>query len=269
MVETQAHGSPSSGVVGSRLVFNEHTVVKYQNVERIRLELMKTQLGAEIGRATSLFRTPPIVSHDSAAGSITFGRIYGFTNLQQALATSLSPDRLMKRVARSLAAIHNQLFLPDGYVIPLPDLGVELQTQPVFVHGDFSTANIFYRAEGDELVVIDWSSADWLADGIGTQGPRYVDLLILLQSLFTSRPFGPYPIRDPASLGRIFLEMYCKKNRHEVCMDEFRRYFCALLSVFLEQRRKQLGWRFLAYKPSFWQVQQFVRKFCLDAGSAR
>lgn len=269
MVETQAHGSPSSGVVGSRLVFNEHTVVKYQNVERTRLELMKTQLGAEIGRATSLFRTPPIVSHDSAAGSITFGRIYGFTNLQQALSTSLSPDRLMERVARSLAAIHNQLLLPNGYVIPLPDLGVELQTQPVFVHGDFSTANIFYRVEGDELVVIDWSPSDWLAGGIGTQGPRYVDLTILLQSLFASRPFGPYPVPNPASLGRIFLEVYCKESLHEVCMDEFRRYFCALLSVFLEGRRKQMGWRFLAYKPSFWQVQQFVRKFCLDAASAR
>ncbi len=117
----------------------------------------------------------------------------------------------MERVARTLAVIHNQLSLPDDYAIPLPDLGVELQTRPVFVHGDFSTENIFYRAEGDELVVIDWSVTDWLTDGIGTQGPRYVDLTILLQSLFASRPFGPHPIPDPASLGRIFLEVYCQE----------------------------------------------------------
>ncbi len=265
MVESQPIGSTST-VVGSRhLVFNEHTVVKYQGVERTRLELIKTQLGAEIGRTTSLFRTPAIVSHDLAAGSITFERFSGFINLKQALSASRLNARLIERVARTLAVIHNQLSLPDDYAIPLPDFGVEVQMRPVFVHGDFSAQNIFYRAEGDELVVIDWSVTDWLTDGNGTQGPRYVDLTILLQSLFASRPFGPNPIPDPASLGRIFLEAYCQECHHEVRMDEFDRYFYALLSLFRKQCREQMGWRFLAYKPSFWQVQQFVRKFCRDA----
>jgi len=63
--------------------------------------------------------------------------------------------------------------------------------------------------------------------------------------------------------------VYCQENLHKVCMDEFRRYFYALRSLFLKQCRTQMGWRFLAYKPSFWQVQRFVRKFCLDAESAR
>ena len=268
MVEARENDSPRNGV-GSRLVFHEHTVVKYQNVERTRLELMKTQLGHEIGRATSLFKTPSIVAHDAAAGSITFERMYGFGNLKQTLSSVRSPDRLIERVARSLAAIHNQLSLPDRYVIPLPDFGVDLQTRPVFVHGDFSTANIFYKEESDELAVIDWSPSDWLAQGLGTHGSRYVDLTILLQSVFTSRPFGLYPISDPVFLGQIFLEVYRHEIRDELRSEEFLCYFRALLALFLKNRRKEMGLRFIAYQLSIWQLQQFVRRFCHHATSTR
>ncbi len=84
---------------------------------------MKTQLGAEIGRATSLFKTPAIVSHDLPAGSITFERICGFTNLKQALSTWRRRIASWKGFARTLAAIHNRLKFPEGYVISLSDLG--------------------------------------------------------------------------------------------------------------------------------------------------
>lgn len=262
-----APASTSTAIGARRVVFSERTVIKYQDVERTRVELMKTQLGAEIGRATALFRTPRIVSNDLTAGSITFERLHGFSNLQRALTTCPRPDRLVERVGQTLAAIHNQLSLPYEYVIPLPDFGVHLQTQPVFIHGDFSTGNIFYNAQRDELVVIDWSATDWLADGTGTKGPRYVDLAILLQSLFMSRLFAVHSIPDPVPLGQIFLEVYWQENFHELRRDEFQIYFCALLSVFCKAWRKQKGWRSVAYKSSFSQMQQFVRKFCLAAAS--
>jgi hypothetical protein len=253
-----------------RVVFDERsaTVVKYQDVERTRIELLKTTLGAEIGRATSLFRTASIVAHDPAAGSITFERLVGYCNLQQALSASPLPGRLVARVARSLAAIHDRLALPAGDAIPLPPLdGVELRSPPVFIHGDFGTENILYNAARDDLVIVDWSAADWLADG--TQGPRSVDLTILLQSLFTRRPFGVNPIPQAARLGRTFLETYWSEAREPPPADEFHRHFRALVAAFVATCGREKGWRFLAYRPSLIQAQRVVRRFCRDVADIR
>jgi len=121
-----------------------------------------------------------------------------------------------------------------------------------------------YWPEDNRLAIIDWSPSDWLAGGVGTLGPRYADMTILLQSLFTSRPFGPHPIRERDKLGRVFLDAYAEHTNGDVRLDEFGEYSEALLAVFLTQRRKQMGLRFLAYQPSFGQLRQFVRRFCLQ-----
>lgn len=249
----------------SGVVLLSDTVVKYQTAARTRIELAKTQCGAAIGRATSLFATPRIISYDTNAGSITFERLHGLCSLKQALSSSPSPRRLIERVARSLAAIHNDLVLAGDYAVPLPDFGVTLRARSVFVHGDFSTTNIFFAAQHDEMFVIDWSTPAWLAAGVGSVGPCYLDLGILLQSLFDSRPFGPYPIRDPAGLGRTFLDVYCAEASNEVYLEEFHRYFELLLSAFLRIRAREMpNWRFVAYTPSFWRVHRFVRRISAE-----
>jgi len=117
---------PFAGI-GAHVVFSDLAVVKYQNVERTRLELKKTELAAEIGRSTSSFWVPSVLAHDMASGSITFERMYGFSYLNVALSTLPHAERLIAQVGRALAAIHDRLRLPDDYRVALPTFGVALQ----------------------------------------------------------------------------------------------------------------------------------------------
>lgn len=74
MNEARTHSAfRNSG--SSRFVVTEHSVVKYQNPERMRMELVKTQRGDAIGRATVLYKVPRILSYDADEGSITFERM--------------------------------------------------------------------------------------------------------------------------------------------------------------------------------------------------
>jgi len=255
-------------LVGWRNIsFQEDAVVKHQSPERTRVELLKTQLGAEIGRATGLFRTPAILAQDLHAGSITFERLVGYCNMRQALSTSLSPESLIRRVARTLAAIHARLDLPDRSMIRLPGLGVEPATRPVFVHGDFSIENILYAAERDDLVIMDWSVTDWLPDG--TLGSRYIDLTLFVQSLVTRRVFGERPIPHLALLAHILLETYWRQCEPDVRPEEFDRCFRALISIYLETWGNRKGWRSFAYQPSLWRAQRLVRRFCRNVAKTR
>lgn len=245
---------------GSEIEFFDDKVTKRQAAELGCLEKIKTERAQAIGEATSIFRVPRILSSSIDNGSITFERLHGLQNLMEAASCHRSPAYLLERVGRALAAIHNQLILPEDFSAPISDLGFSLQTKPVYVHGDFSWENVLFQKEQDEVVIIDWATAPWL-DKRGTLGPPFVDLGILLHGLFIRRPFAPHCISNPEALGRIFLRSYSAESLQGFRLEEFQRYFSALFSIYLNMRRKQIGeLRFFAYSLSFWRLKAFVQK---------
>lgn len=245
---------------GAQLVFTDKTVVKYQSAEKMRLEIIKSKRAAAIGTDTGLFSVPRIISHDRDKGSITFERVHGLRNTREVLSEFPSSGELLVRLGKILATIHNQLNLPADIATVLPDMGLKLNTQPVFIHGDFSIVNIFYSIDRDELVIIDWSTSHWLGNG-GTVGPCYIDLGIFIQSLFTRHLFIQPVIKNLEELGILFLKSYSLETKSGFCLEEFKCYFRAILGKYLRARiPKMPKWRLLLQAPSYWQVHSFMKK---------
>jgi tRNA A-37 threonylcarbamoyl transferase component Bud32 len=244
---------------GSKVQIVDNRVIKIQDPILAELEFIKTKQAASIAASSSLFRVPEIISFDLSKGEIVFERLYGLKNLIEALFYHRDPFCLLEKVGLALAIIHNKFFLPEKFSSPLPTLGIEIETNPVYVHGDFSWENVMFHPERDELVVIDWAIAPWL-DRRGSFGPCFLDLGILMQGLFIRRPGAPYRLSGPELLGRTFLQSYSSAFSQEFRISEFRKYFSALFSIYLKMRRRQIGnVRYLAYLPSFLRLKAFVR----------
>lgn len=243
---------------GAQLVFTDKTVVKYQSVEKMRLELIKSKRAAAIGTNTGLFRVPRIISHDPVKGAITFERFYGLCDLRETLLEFPSLDELLIRLGKILATVHNQLRLPEDITTSVSQTGLQLSTQPVFIHGDFSYINIFYSQERDEFVIIDWSTTTWL--GEGTIGPCYVDLAILIKSLFTRHLFMQPVIKNLEELCILFLKSYSLESKAGFCLDEFKCFFKAILGKYLRTRVPDMPkWRLLLQAPSYWKALSFMK----------
>jgi len=245
---------------GAQLVFTDKTVVKYQSVEKMRLELIKSKRAAAIGTNTGLFRVPRIISHDLVKGAITFERFYGLCDLRETLLEFPSLDELLIRLGKILATIHNQLQLPEDITTSVSQTGLQLRTQPVFIHGDFSIVNIFYSIDRDELVIIDWSTSHWLGND-GTVGPCYIDLGIFINSLFTRHLFIQPVIKNLEELCILFLKSYSLESKAGFCLDEFKCFFKVILNKYLRTRVPDMPkWRLLLQAPSYWKAHSFMKK---------
>lgn len=244
---------------GVHMVFTEHTVIKYQSIEKAHLEYLKTIRGEEIGRAKNLFRVPSILEFDARSGAITFERLRGLRSLAEALSTSKNPERLIAMVGRALAAIHNEQ--PIAFEkANISCYGNIKYDQKIFIHGDFSVMNIYFGDGEDDLVILDWSMAAWIGrEGIEGR-PCYLDLSILILSLFFHRPFEAYRIRKPCTQARVLLQNYYSEFQKEFSLDSFKRYFNSLISVFIfAPRTWRAKIRVFACYPSVQSAKKCVR----------
>lgn len=232
-------------------------VIKRQSAEATRLELLKSQRAAAIGRETGLFRVPAVRAHDPD-GSITFERLRDAQSLREALRDRRRQRPLLDRAARALAAIHARLRLPADATIELPDLGVETEGAAVYVHGDFTVENLLLVPARDELAIVDWCAAAWLG-GRGTYGPRYVDLCTLVFSMAHRRWLGPRAIPHVDELVPFFAKRYLEAAGAAASAGELERYSRALLRVYAAFQRRRLGWRSLFYHPSLRRLEGALR----------
>ena len=245
---------------GASLIFSADTVVKhFADRQQLCLELEKTRVGAQVGRASGRFDVPRVLGYDLAELSITFQRLHGFHSVRETLFASENTDDILIRVGQALAALHNQDPLPTRSSSCFPDLGVERTPPHVLVHGDFCVTNLLYNADSDTLVFIDWSPPPWSSSG-GIHGPCYLDPSTLVGSLFIRRPFEPLSIRHPQRRAQVFLESYRAQLRHPFVIEEFRAYFAAHLSAFVDaDRRLRAKLRLAACRPSLASARSFVR----------
>jgi tRNA A-37 threonylcarbamoyl transferase component Bud32 len=252
------------------IVFFEQHILKSQSPRATSLELTKTLLGIEIARQSRLFSVPLVLESDLSQGSITFQRIQGVVTLHDLLFEEFGlPDLndLLFRAGRALAAIHRNLRLPPEKQAPAPDLGLKLGVPEVAIHGDFAGLNLLYHRESDELWVVDWCTALWLGEE-STLGPCYLDLGVMISSLFQRRVFYGGHRGPTEQLARRFLSGYEEKARIVLDLPEFSRYYDALMRRFRSQRRPHQGWlRSLAYLPSIRMGEQFLRRLSREKKS--
>jgi hypothetical protein len=195
--------------------------------------------GSDVGRATGLFVVPEIVSFDDAEGEIVFQRL-PLIGLRQALSQSTRRLELVGRAASALAAIHTHLG-PAGQpatVIETGEVGPARVSVPL--HGDFGMRNVFCLAESDDIAVIDWSNAEWIAID-GDFGAPEIDVTVFLMSLFHRRLFGPWPIPSRHAVARHFLATYASASPHGLDTEVLRALIAATTPGFARLTRERKG----------------------------
>ena len=154
----------------------------------LEIEDEKSIRAAAIGKATGMFYVPEVLQYDADQGILDTEWIDGLENLNGvALRRDPKMGELCHRTGVALAAIHEQLRLPEKLKIRLPEIMPTSSYAEVFLHGDFTGDNVCYDRKNDRLVIVDWSSAP-LFGGKATFGPRYFDLIWFGHFFYCSRP---------------------------------------------------------------------------------
>jgi hypothetical protein len=236
------------------------TVVKIQEPRASRKERLRTEAGREVGRQTGLFRVPEIVAFDDSRGQIVFERLQ-LTGIRECLSEAGRSMDLAGRAAGVLAAIHSRMAPSDGTGKGTsPAVGIGLTRRTVPLHGDFGMRNIFCIRDSDDLVVIDWASADWMGVDADLGAPE-LDVAVFLISFFHRRLFGPWPIAHRHEVARRFLRTYAAESPRGLDVDTLRSVVSATQPGFNQGTRRGKGYlRALAYRPSMIDLGFFLRR---------
>jgi aminoglycoside/choline kinase family phosphotransferase len=215
-------------------------VVKTQDPVASRKERLRTLAGHQVSQRTRMFVVPEIVSFDDSRGEIVFERLR-LKALREALSDPSRSMALVGRVATALAAIHEHMGSIEGATrISAGDMGAGSDRHPVPLHGDFGMRNLFYLPASDNVAIIDWSNAGWMAFDADL-GPPEIDVAVFLMSLFHRRAFGPWPIRRRHDVARHFLATYSAASPHGLDIDTLGRIVAVSAPRFNRQTRRIKG----------------------------
>lgn len=251
-----------------QIIILDDKVIKRQNPERAQIELEKTKQGAEIGKQCNWFRAPEILGVDIRTGEIRFEKFRNLVPLWYVLRRRGDTDNLLVHAGRSLAAIHNQMNLPESMIQPTSRRWGEATVWPtVFLHGDFNTFNVLIDAKTDQIRIIDWAVTDSCTPEVGTYGPCYFDLAWFIHTLHMQRYLGLDRIRQIDEKVGIFLDAYFKDAEHGCNPEGLRNYLCnvylpassSVPSLNLPLWERLLKCRYTLVSAS--SFRRFVRRF--------
>jgi len=160
------------------LTIQEGVVTKSVPAEWVGLEAGMTRAAHDLGRNCGLFLAPRVIGCDARNGLIQFEQLTGLVRISEHLCASPDDLELIRSIGRAIAMVHERLQIG-------PELTVGLSRgtgDSVPLHGDFSTSNVCVKADTQQVVLLDWSSAIALPQKI-TVGSRYIDLAQFLRSL--------------------------------------------------------------------------------------
>lgn len=238
----------------------ENIVVKRDAPHLMRVEVEKTRLGYELGQATGLFRVPRILDYDADTGTVTFERVHDLRTMRDALATAPNRD-VVSRVGHVLAAIHDNLALPDEIRKPLPVALQEPHDTEVFIHGDFTVENLLISERSGTIVVLDWQMTS--AHGCeATWGTRFFDISCFIGTLFF-RPLEKFlGAKKEFPWAELFLKSYSAAAKKRIERDSFRSYLTRYSKVNLAQRHEGMTrLRQLSMVPANLRMSHFIRSF--------
>ena len=199
-------------------------VVKRQSPALAQVESEKAKQGVLIGERCGWFRSPYVTSSDTELGEIRFERIRNVVPLWSILRGHSEPIDVLERVGRSLAAIHNNMQLPAHMrSVTIPEWTGDYPM--VCLHGDFGVNNVLVDSETRSIWIIDWMlpfKQTWLR--VGTHGPCYYDLAILISTMHTRRFFGLARIQRIEEKLGVFLNAYFEDSQHSCSADALGEY---------------------------------------------
>ena len=204
----------------------------------MRIEAEKTRRAFQIGRDCGLFRVPKVLDYDEANGILVFERIDGIHPISSTIRRCPS---IVERVGRSLAIIHQNLFLPESMKIPLPSEFALAGTE-VFLHGDFNGCNVCLHPCSKSIVIIDWQMTS-RHGGRATYGSRYFDLIWFINYMLW-KPSVSNLFHDPVSpVAKLLLESYLCQAGVPYDSARIEQYAKNFFSVKLPLRKAQNGWK--------------------------
>jgi len=228
-------------VHSTSIKFSERYVTKMDYPALMRVEIEKHRQACDIGRQSGLFYVPRIIDYNVSSGVATFERLHSLKGLKWMLAYRRSCGDLIRRLARSLAAIHRELLLPCDMTVPIASEIRLPGKSEVFLHGDYSLWNVFWDQDRGNLVILDWQMTPHFGRS-GSYGTRYFDLIWFVYGLF-SRPSGRFPLSlSAAPYGRLFVETYFESSDYEYSSEEFYEYMIRLFKMRLARKRAALPW---------------------------
>jgi tRNA A-37 threonylcarbamoyl transferase component Bud32 len=236
-----------------------NTVVKIQEPQASLRERLRTQAGQLVGRETGLFVVPEIVSFDDTRGEIVFERLR-LTGIRQILADGTRSMEVAGKAAEVLTAIHSHMVpRPDECPPSYPDeAGMVHKREAVPLHGDFGMRNIFWTADSDLPVVIDWANADWIGTDADCGAPE-IDIAVFMISLFHRRMFGPLPISRRHEVAHHFLGTYASKSPYGLDLPTLKTIVANTKPGFNQRHRRHKGLlRALAYRHSMIDLTLFL-----------
>jgi hypothetical protein len=237
-------------------------VIKIQEPRASHKERLRTEAGREVGQRTGLFIVPEIVAFDDAGGKIVFERLQ-LTGIRQMLSNSTESMDLAGKAAEALAAIHRQMEPAAGARESAPETA-RFGRRPVPLHGDFGMRNIFCLPDGSDIVLIDWSNADWIGTDADLGAPE-LDIAVFLISLFHHRVLGPWPVQRRHELAHQFLQIYATSTAHGVDIDALRAVIRAVKPGFQQRTRRRKGnLRALAYGYGMFDLNRFLHQLSQD-----
>ncbi len=220
------------------VVIRDDIVTKTGVPAWMRVEAQKAARAHELGLSTGLFRSPEILDHDAAAGRISLEFMPNIVSLADALASGGPDPSVFDGIGRALAAIHENLMLPDNLRIPLPS-EYDLPGTEVFLHGDFGYSNIFLHRDDGSIVILDWQVSHRLAIP-ATYGSRFFDVAWFVNRLFYK------PVRgscfSPDLIADRFLRGYRQGCRDGNISEQFNEYMPKFFAAQMA-RCNWLRWR--------------------------
>jgi tRNA A-37 threonylcarbamoyl transferase component Bud32 len=209
----------------------------------LAVEALKSQRAGEIGRSSGLFYVPKVIDFDEKTGVLEFERLKGLVTL---LDLAIKKDQrlfgLLEKAGNALAAIHQQLVLPDEMKHELPPEWMGPPEENVFIHGDFATINVCFHEPSGRLVILDWSAAP-IMGRTPTFGSRFFDILWFACCIFRGVPAKRLLSWNAETMTDTFIKGYANASSQDR-LSRFRDY---LSKVYRLQRQKI---RYLARRRS-------------------
>lgn len=205
----------------------------------LEMEHVKSSIARAIGEDTGMFYVPEVVNRDSQCGVIDFERIVHLRTIQDLAIRH--DDRLLKiieRAGRSLALVHQRMTLRDDMQVMLPKQWSDRPDDNVFIHGDYTCANVCFDEESERLVIVDWSTASYL-NSTGTFGSKYFDIMWFAASVYHSMPLKCVAWWNSQAIVEVFLAGYSSVSHPGLSfrdLQHYHRLMCRLYGSTLLQR---------------------------------
>jgi len=210
--------------MSGQVQFTGNIARKFVPPDLLKIELEKTKRSRLIGGQTGLFYVPEVIGFNEQESTIDFEYIDGLYTVQEMVISNTPQLKdIFKRIGVSLVAIHDNLVLPSEMKKKLPNEWMSSGKDNVFLHGDFTAHNICFHKASNRLVILDWSTADFIG-GQYTYGSKYLDITWFIYFMFHFLPARYITRWNAKDMADAFIDGYIGDMPHRLDMLELRHF---------------------------------------------